>query len=158
MELTDFKNKLNQISSLKDFSLKGKESLWKKYIIDRELDNNKNKLNDYVAIKIREFSSLERILNEAVRNKENKESKKIKESEDKLFYKKENVAQNKNLIFNIKLKLSNIDKYLLEDIENGVNQWVPQRDSENSTLISFLKLYSLLEQYRIIRIRKNSDE
>ncbi|MCP4970575.1 MAG: hypothetical protein GY932_08280 [Arcobacter sp.] len=41
--------------------------------------------------------------------------------------------------------------YLLEDIENRVVQWNPQKSNENGALLSFLNLYSLLEEHTMIK-------
>lgn len=151
LDLQKFNNKLKQINSIKDLSLKGNENVWKKYINDAELNTKKKELENYVKIKIEKFSSLTDILEKLAKKSTGvEESINIEKSKHNLKCEKENIAQKLYVISNIKEKISNIDKYLLEDIENRVNQWVPQKSNENSTLLSFLKLYSLLEEHRMI--------
>lgn len=146
---------LNYFKYLKDLSLKEKESWWKKYIDDSELDEKKKILENYISIKISELKSLEELLEKCLENYHLDSINEISEKISRLEESKKNIEKNSQIVNRIKFKVNNINSLLLKDLEVKISEWNPCPKNENSSLCSFLQLYSLLEEHELVMNKIN---
>lgn len=142
--------KLNSFKFIKNLSLKEKESGWKKYIHDSELDKKKEDLNTYIPIKIGELKGLEVAIDECIDNLQLDTVVIFENKISALYEDKKNIEKKSQIINDIKSKLNNINSLLLDDLDIKISEWNPVQDSENSSLLSFLELYALLEEHELV--------
>lgn len=147
-------NQFDTIKSIKDLSLKEKETLWKKYVEDIELDKKKLILEDYVRIKIDQLDKLKEITKNLIEEMKVSEISKVMVNIYELECIKKNIEKNHQIINSIKSKLTRLNSLLLNDLETKISEWSPSQQNNNN-LLSFLQLYSLLDEHKLV-ITKNS--
>jgi hypothetical protein len=147
--------KLNLFKFIKNLSLKEKESFWKKKFHDSELDTKKEDLMTYVPMKIEELMSFKKELDKCLDNFQSVAINEVSNKISTLEEKRKNIEKNSQIISAIKLKLSNINSLLLDDLEVKISEWNPCQKNENSSLCSFLQLYSLLEEHELVMNKIN---
>jgi hypothetical protein len=140
---------------IKDLSLKKKESIWNKYFNDSELDKKKEELKTYIPVKIEELIFFKKELNKFINNSHSIASNEILNKISKLEEKRKNIEKNSEIINAIKSKVSNLNSLLLEDLEVKISEWSPNQKNENSSLFSFLQLYSLLDEHEFVMNKIN---
>ncbi|NPD46905.1 dynamin family protein [Lentimicrobium sp. S6] len=158
VNLQSFFKKLDHVGRIKDLSLREKENLLKYFIYDGELNEKKKGLLTYIHNKSSEFNDLKNSLRKIVEECCNDELNNMSKEISKLNHKKENIANNSKIILSIKSKVDNIDHLLLEDIEKRVALWDPRKNKKNDSFVSFLKLYSLIDDHKLIKNKTVSNE
>lgn len=147
-KLVNFWKKLQQIKEVKKFTFKEKETFWKKYVVDSELDQKKIELEKHVQDKLKSLDSLISILNADIAGESERKLKeydyKIHKKDEKRKYYNEQLV----IIAESEEKINDLDAHLLKDIEQRVSKWKPENSHEK--LENFLSLYSLLQEHNII--------
>jgi len=155
ISIKQFDKKILQIKKLDGISLKEKETIWKKYFNDNELDKMKDILSKLVSNKIDTIDSLKIIINKELDLYNTDEVKKERKTILNLEKQKIEIQQNSKIITNIRNKIDHINKYLLEDIEKKVAKWNPHNNNNNNNnnnnIWNFLSLYALLEEHEMIK-------
>lgn len=142
------------IKFINDFSIKEEEGFWKKYFADSELYSKKKILMDYVLIKIDQLNELKEITVKLIEEMKVSEISKVMVNIFGLESIKKNIERNHQIINSIKYKLTKVNNLLLDDLETKISEWNPPQQNNNN-LLSFLQLYSLLEEHKLV-ITKNS--
>ena len=154
----DVRLKIRNFGTIKDLSLKEKESLWKKYLKDDELDSKKEDLYKYVDEKIRNidgifygaFSSIDPHVGSKRKQKES-----LNSTIGVLNREYDNVENKLSSIVNINDKISKIMNLLIEDVEVRISEWAPidTYESIDAVFENFLQLNYLLDEHNTITNR-----
>lgn len=151
-----FKN----FKEIPEFSLKGKETTWKKYINDDELDGNKASLLKFVNEKIAAIDLLVNTLISNINTYVNSVNSEIKKINDQIALSQKdsnNAKYELKSIDEILEKIKTIKDLLIVDIESQIAEWSPKHTNETtaSVLENFLQLNSLLDEHNVIAERLN---
>jgi hypothetical protein len=156
----ELQNKIEKLIFLKDFTLKNKESLGRRFVYDGELYEQRELLNSYVNEKIALIIDIETLLINLIGLHVESISKRIHFLRENIQNQKSNkihINYDLEIINAILYKIININTLLREDIEINIEKWNPiyitNNVTESDVLFNFLELNSLLDEHNTISNR-----
>lgn len=148
-DLPNYYKALQNVEIKNEFSFRGKEKFFIKHIYDGELKEKKTELKLYISNIVDNFKKIMSPLHEDVTRYSQQQFAHVNAQMIAQVAEREKYTLTLKNLGNFRKKIANLDKVLLEEVEQKISEWKPQ--TSEKTLESFVHLYALTQEHSNIQ-------